>query len=111
MDYNFVKSFNGVVKMFGFSNIIKPGLDFTGKVEKFHRDDNEMFSRRRLFAGNDDADDEIISKVQTVHYDLNSREIVSVYTNLECDEISEFCFVNKDERLMDVWDDLIVKEE
>lgn len=59
--------------MFGLSNVIKPSLDFTGKVEKFHRDDDEMFSVGRLFAGNADVEDEIICKVQTVHDLKKSR--------------------------------------
>ena len=58
--------------MFGLSNVIKPGLDFTGKIEKFHSDD-EKFSMGSLFAGNCDAEDETICKVQSVHDLKKSR--------------------------------------
>ena len=53
----------------------------------------------------------IYGNYNIVEYDLNSKEIVSIYTNLEYDEISEFWFVNKDMKLKDVWDELIIKEE
>ena len=46
-----------------------------------------------------------------VKYDLNTREIDSIYTNLEYDEISEFWFVNNDVKLIDVWDELIIDGE
>ncbi|WP_067040473.1 hypothetical protein [Methanobrevibacter sp. YE315] len=46
-----------------------------------------------------------------IKYDLTTRGIVSIYTNLEYDEISEFWFVNEDVKLRDVWDELIIKEE
>ena len=43
-----------------------------------------------------------------VKYDLNSREIDSIYTNLDYDDISEYWFVNDNEKLIDVWDDYII---
>ncbi|WP_407376862.1 hypothetical protein [Methanobrevibacter sp.] len=46
-----------------------------------------------------------------VKYDLNAHDIVTIYTNLELDEISEFWFVGNDVKLMDVWDELIIEEE
>lgn len=43
-----------------------------------------------------------------VKYDLNSREIDSIYTNLDYDDISEYWFVNDNEKLIDFWDDYII---
>ena len=43
-----------------------------------------------------------------VKYDLNTREIDSIYTNLDYDDISEYWFVNDNEKLIDVWDDYII---
>ena len=43
-----------------------------------------------------------------VKYDLNSREIDSIYTHLDYDDISEYWFVNDNEKLIDVWDDYII---
>ena len=43
-----------------------------------------------------------------VKYDLNSHEIDSIYTNLDYDDISEYWFVNDNEKLIDVWDDYII---
>ena len=43
-----------------------------------------------------------------VKYDLNSREIDSIYTNLDYDDISEYWFVNDNAKLIDVWDDYII---
>ena len=43
-----------------------------------------------------------------VKYDLNTREIDSIYTNLDYDDISEYWFVNDHEKLIDVWDDYII---
>lgn len=43
-----------------------------------------------------------------VKYDLNTHEIDSIYTNLDFDDISEYWFVNDDEKLIDVWDDFII---
>lgn len=43
-----------------------------------------------------------------VKYDLNTHEIDSIYTNLDYDDISEYWFVNDDEKLIDAWDDFII---
>lgn len=43
-----------------------------------------------------------------VKYDLNSREIDSIYTNLDYDDISEYWFINDNEKLIDFWDDHII---
>ena len=43
-----------------------------------------------------------------VKYDLNSREIDSIYTNLDYDDISEYWFINDNEKLIDFWDDYII---
>lgn len=53
----------------------------------------------------------IYGNYNIVKYDLNSKEIVSIYTNLEHDEISEYWFVSKDVKLIDVWDEIIIKED
>lgn len=52
----------------------------------------------------------IYGNYNIVKYDLTAREIVSIYTNLEYDEISEFWFMDKDVKLLDVWDELIINE-
>ena len=43
-----------------------------------------------------------------VKYDLNTREIDSIYTNLDYDDISEYWFINDNEKLIDFWDDYII---
>ena len=53
----------------------------------------------------------IYGNYNIIEYDLNSRKIVSVYTNLEPDEIDEFWFVGKDEKLIDVWDEYVIDGE
>ena len=52
----------------------------------------------------------IYGNYNIVEYDLTAREIVSIYTNLEYDEISEFWFVDNGVKLIDIWDDLIIDD-
>ena len=52
----------------------------------------------------------IYGNYNIVEYDLTAREIVSIYTNLEYDEISELWFVDNGVKLIDIWDDLIIDD-
>ena len=52
----------------------------------------------------------IYGNYNIVEYDLTARKIVSIYTNLEYDEISEFWFVGNGVKLIDVWDDYIIDD-
>ena len=49
----------------------------------------------------------IYGNYNIVKYDLNSRKIDSIYTNLEYFQIHDDFFVNGDVKLKDIWEDLI----